>query len=296
MTDTLTPEKLEPCPFCGHDRARFTLPRLAIRTVECGECGATTRGFSQAQWSDPEQAGLQAAAAWNRRPEPPSLPADGDGALPASPSVPTEGGTELLWAVIKRLKESVAAVQSQKATVEAGGPIMGEKNAIYAAVNGLPNVIRDLENAEFLLGADFERLGDALDAAQAGMEARESRNEPQTPAPTTLNSEREAIARIIDPRGWETRDRQYADIKRSTMHDRDRPLALANADYYTRDSRDRADQIMALRPAGDYEDRLQTALTHLKAMSHVAPRSFEVEAAFAFLAEEEARQLTGAKG
>ena len=59
--------------------------------------------------------------------------------------------------------------------------------------------------------------------------------------------EREAIARIMDPKGWETRDRQYDAIKRSTMHDKDRPLAFANADYYTRDSLTKADAILALR-------------------------------------------------
>lgn len=59
--------------------------------------------------------------------------------------------------------------------------------------------------------------------------------------------EREAIARIMDPKGWETRDRQYDAIKRSTMHDKDRPLAFANADYYIRDSLNKADACLALR-------------------------------------------------
>ena len=61
---TVTPQ---PCPFCGHNRARVTLPRMAINTVECGECGASTRGFSRARWRDPDEAVRQAVAAWNRR-------------------------------------------------------------------------------------------------------------------------------------------------------------------------------------------------------------------------------------
>lgn len=66
-------------------------------------------------------------------------------------------------------------------------------------------------------------------------------------APAEGAGEREEIARIMDPKGWETRDRQYEAIKRSTMHDKDRPLAFENADYYTRDSLTKADAILALR-------------------------------------------------
>lgn len=81
-----------------------------------------------------------------------------------------------------------------------------------------------------------------------------------TPAPAAPQAagvgEREAIARIMDPRGWETRDRQYDAIKRSTMHDKDRPLAFANADYYTRESLTKADAILAIRaPSREPEGR-----------------------------------------
>ena len=68
--------------------------------------------------------------------------------------------------------------------------------------------------------------------------------------PQPSGETREQVARLIDPKGWEVRDSQYRDIKGSTMHDRDRPLAFANADYYTRDSLAKADAILALiRPA-----------------------------------------------
>lgn len=94
-------------------------------------------------------------------------------------------------------------------------------------------------------------LDPKTDAARRGWNAALAyvRNNAAAPAAPQAAGvgEREAIARIMDPKGWETRDRQYDAIKRSTMHDKDRPLAFANADYYTRDSLTKADAILALR-------------------------------------------------
>lgn len=73
------------------------------------------------------------------------------------------------------------------------------------------------------------------------------------PAEPAGGGEREKIARIIDPKGWETRDGQYRDIHGSTMHDKDRPLAFANADYYTRDSLIKADTVLAALPSNEGE-------------------------------------------
>lgn len=88
----------------------------------------------------------------------------------------------------------------------------------------------------------WERLGCSSEEATTLTDAVFAALQPN---PSQQGGAEERIARIIDPKGWETRDAQYRDIKGSTMHDKDRPLAFANADYYTRDSLTKANAILA---------------------------------------------------
>ena len=74
-------EGLKPCPMCGSGNIRERLA-LGESWVRCDDCGMTTDMFGSHE---------RAIAAWNRRPAPPSLPADGDGALRPTACVPTEG-------------------------------------------------------------------------------------------------------------------------------------------------------------------------------------------------------------
>ena len=58
--------------------------------------------------------------------------------------------------------------------------------------------------------------------------------------------DREGVARIIDPAGWEIRDRQYAEIENSMVPDIERPAARKSADMYTEVSLRKADAILAI--------------------------------------------------
>ena len=50
--------KLKPCPFCGGDRIRL-LPQIGGFTVDCLDCGAMVREFTEYQ--------SQVIAKWNQR-------------------------------------------------------------------------------------------------------------------------------------------------------------------------------------------------------------------------------------
>lgn len=55
----------------------------------------------------------------------------------------------------------------------------------------------------------------------------------------------EQVARIIGPNGWRVRDHQYARIAQLTMSEGDRAIALEGADYYTRDSLEKARAVLS---------------------------------------------------
>lgn len=72
------------------------------------------------------------------------------------------------------------------------------------------------------------------------------------PAPATPEGLREKVARIIDPVGWETWDRQSREIDRIGLKGEDRNKAILSARFYVNKSLSKADAILAaLRPDAD---------------------------------------------
>lgn len=96
-------------------------------------------------------------------------------------------------------------------------------------------------------------------------------------------------ARLRDLTEWH-QERTDEAFRREAAHDEaDAPSSAASAHQDWQFHRDAAATILALLDALSAErERGDRAVEHLRAMSHVAPRTFEVEAAFAFLATQKA--------
>lgn len=102
--------------------------------------------------------------------------------VPAPPKpVARESGTDDLHKVIVRLREHISTIQAAKRDVDRN-KAAAEFNPMLAAINDLPNIVRNLENAEFLIEGDFERYEDAL-----------------PPEPVAWRPDRAEVAAILKP-------------------------------------------------------------------------------------------------
>ncbi|MGQ3040589.1 MAG: Lar family restriction alleviation protein [Brevundimonas sp.] len=169
-------EGLKPCPMCGSGIIRERLA-LGESWVRCDDCGMTTDMFGSHE---------RAIAAWNRRPAPPSLPAEGSGALPASPSGGQWHGPKC-WGQTS-FSEEIAHCYCQKATVtlidrEYSEELCDRLKLVADRVDGTTHLNGELVRFKTVFDRVLAQLGrftSPLPATPAmGMEARQSRNETQ---------------------------------------------------------------------------------------------------------------------